>query len=189
MKTLPILPMLKINLLPQKKFSEFTTGEKFLTWATGAGKAIIIITQIVVFGVFAARFKLDQDLIALNDEIEEQIAILQIEQEAEDRIRRLQSKLALIKNLRLSQTASAPTLSEFRNILPKTVTLKTLHLQEKRRLLATSATTPAQTGFVQLIDNLKQSPRFADITLTSSSLDPNTNQLVFSLEIEVAEGT
>ena len=70
---------LKVNLLPPSDF-ELSFWGRFLKWAVTTGRYIIILTELVVILAFLSRFKLDEDLRNLNEQIESQVAFLDSQQ-------------------------------------------------------------------------------------------------------------
>ncbi len=89
---------LKINLLPREDFDETYPG-LFLKWALTYGRYIIILTQIVVLGVFFLRFKLDREHVDLKEAITQKQTLLSSVKEVEDEIRGVQERLYQIKNI------------------------------------------------------------------------------------------
>ena len=65
----------KINLLPQK---ETTIAEKVMFFLLNYLRYIIVITQLVVIGVFFYRFQIDQKIIDLKESVMQKKEIVEI---------------------------------------------------------------------------------------------------------------
>lgn len=176
----------KINLLPQKVFSKLGLGGKLSVWLLGAGKVVIIATQVLVFGVFAARFKLDRDIAALGKKLQSQNFTIQTNKEAENDLRAFQNKSRLIKELLKEKRGLSFVLDNFSNHLPQRMVLRRLDVYtQPEYILKFSANTPNQTIFIQLISLLKADEKFGKITLSGAALDSNLNQYLVSVEVEI----
>src|SRR3989344_1083063 len=85
------LDLLKPQSNPQK------IPIKILHWLLSTGRYIFIFVEIIVLAAFFARFKLDADLAAKKDIIEEQIPYIESLKSYEILIRQTQLKLSTIK--------------------------------------------------------------------------------------------
>lgn len=70
---------LTVNLLPPSEFEQSFWG-KFLKWAVTTGRYIIILVEMVVIIAFLSRFKLDEELRVVNEQIESQVNYLESQQ-------------------------------------------------------------------------------------------------------------
>jgi hypothetical protein len=88
----------KVNLLPPSEF-ELSFWGRFLKWAVTTGRRIIIVVELIVIVAFLSRFKLDEDLRNLNEQINLQMTQLQNQQSQEDEFLKVQKRLNLMDNL------------------------------------------------------------------------------------------
>ncbi len=171
-----------IELLPEKKFEEYTLGKKLTTWIINVGRIIIIGTELLAFSVFVGRIKLDRDLTDLTSDLENQIVILENVAEFEQDFRDLQQQLRTIRNLREGQTQTSDAVSLISSLLPQDVALTglTLHTDESSLM----AKTDSATAFAITIQQLKNSPKIREIALTSGRFDAKDNSYHFSLAVK-----
>lgn len=85
-----------INLFRSRKKGFF---EKFLKWALGIGRIVVILTETIALAAFLYRFSLDRQLIDLHEDIRAKQAIVNLLKNNEATYRSLQGKIALAKTL------------------------------------------------------------------------------------------
>lgn len=112
---------LSINLLPKK---EPDFSEKFFDWSLTFGRYIIIVTEIIVLLAFFSRFKLDRELIDLNDAVREKQKILETLKPVENTVNRLQKRLSEIKKIDESQSIAILALPYIASYTPGKITYK-----------------------------------------------------------------
>jgi hypothetical protein len=132
----------KVNLVPPSEFESGFWG-KFLKWAVTTGRYMIILTEMVVIIAFLMRFKLDEDMRNLNEQINGQVAFLQSQSNQEIQFKRLQKKIVLANKMLMQR--SEPTLMldylearlqpeivvKRRNITPYDITLTATTLSDR----------------------------------------------------------
>jgi len=182
-----------IELLPEKKFEEYSLSKKLTTWVISVGRVVIIFTELIAFSVFIGRIKLDRELTDLTNALENQLIVLENAKGFEEDFRDLQGRLKIIKDLRQEQVPVSQTVSLFSTLLPSEVSLTSLTFQppaedgsgtNEAYLLAQTSST---TGFAQTIHNLKNSPKVEDITLTSGRFGAEDGMYHFSLAIKLTK--
>lgn len=153
--------ILAINLLPQDPFLDSTLG-RLLQWAMGAGRYIVIFTEIVVILSFAARFTLDRQVTDLNEDLYDQIQQLEGMAADEAAFRLAQTQLAQIKK---NQSASniLEVFATLNTVVPSDVVLDSLTISQNA--IAVEATAQTQSGFVTFINNLQLTPQFSQINI------------------------
>jgi len=172
-----------IQLLPEKKFEEYSFSKKLTTWVISVGRIVIIVTELIAFSVFVGRIKLDRELTDLTDTLENQLIVLENAREFEEDFRDLQERLKIIKDLRQKQAPASQTVSLFSTLLPPEVELDGLTFQIDTNEAYLLAKTASVTGFAKAIHNLKNSPEIEDITLTSGRFSAKDGTYHFSLAI------
>lgn len=178
-----------IELLPPKKFEEYTLGKKLTTWIINVGRIIIIGTELLAFSVFVGRIKLDRDLTDLTSDLENQIVILENVAEFEEDFRDLQQQLNVIKTLREGQTRAGDTVSLVSSLLPQDVALTGLTLQPNQPEAGRGesylmAKTGSATAFARAIQKLKSSSKIREIALTSGRFNAKDSTYHFSLTVK-----
>lgn len=169
---------LTINLLPQDPFFDSTVG-RILQWSMGAGRYIVIFTEIVVIFSFAARFTLDRQVTDLNEKLYDQIAQLEglAAQEADFRL--AQAQLTEVKkNQEISNILGV--FAALNAVVPSDVILNRLSISQNAISLESNAL--SQSGFITFINNLQLSPQFNTIRVGKvESTGSNQPGFTFSL--------
>lgn len=88
-------PKKEISLLPQEENSQSPLA-RFLRWATGVGRVVIIFTELIVILAFFSRFWLDRENADLSDTLRQQKAIIASTKEFEEDYLSLQERLNYI---------------------------------------------------------------------------------------------
>lgn len=166
-----------INLLPHKEAS-FT--QRFLSWSLTAGRAIIIGVELIVLIAFASRFKLDRDLIDLHDKIKQEENVTKSLSPIEQKSRNLQTRLNEISKVNLKATQTISLLQDIPSLVPDSVFLDSLTLQEKG--LKITAHSFSGDGLSSFVRRLRMSNKITDITLENVSRDETlAGQISFSI--------
>jgi len=118
-----------INLLPPSEFENSFWG-RFLKWAITAGRKVIILTELVVILAFLSRFKLDEDIRRLNDEISGKRNLLESTKVFEDKFRELKDKISAAKDIEKRQSEAAMTLGKVASYVPPEVRLESLQINK-----------------------------------------------------------
>jgi hypothetical protein len=110
----------KVNLLPPSEF-ELSFWGRFLKWAVTTGRYIIILTELVVILAFLSRFKLDEDLRNINEQISTQVGFLDSQADKEAEFRKLQQNLDLVGTMLTKRVDAGEILDYINNNLPPEV--------------------------------------------------------------------
>jgi len=116
-----------INLLPQSEF-EKSFGGRFLKWAISAGRKVIIVTELIVILAFLSRFKLDEDIRVMNDEITGKRNLLESTMQFETDFLNKKNEISSARDIEKRQSGAATTLEEVARVVPFEVRLKDLLL-------------------------------------------------------------
>lgn len=155
-----------IELLPKEEWEKAPFG-KLLKWTLTVGRWIVIITELVVILAFLSRFKLDRDLTNLYEDIKQKQAVIESLSDFEDEFHFLQKRLATINGLEKKQLAAAKVVEELSLLIPLDVALSDLAITDKE--VSLTATALSEYGLASFLNNLKSSPKFEKITLSSVS--------------------
>lgn len=152
---------LNINLLPQDPFFSGFVG-RTLQWSMGAGRYIVIFTEIVVILSFAARFTLDRQVTDLNETLYDQMQQLEGLAEDEAAFRLAQAQLSVIKkNQEISNILDV--FGALSQVVPAEVILDRLSISQNAISLESTALT--QASFITFINNLQLTPQFNSIRI------------------------
>jgi len=173
-----------INLLVKKPIEAYPFSKKFLWWATGIGRAIIIGTEIVVLAVFGARFKLDYEISNLAEKIENKQAIVASFADFEAKFRVAQDRLNLAQQILASDVAFTKGIDFLTSKVPQGVSFYDFSL--KKDHLAISALSQGGHDFSKLLAVLVDEERIESVALTSAHLDPEEGVYEFTLDLGIA---
>jgi len=155
-----------INFLLKDQFEKLPLS-KFIKWALGFGKYIVILTELIVVVAFIARFKLDQDLNKLSKEISQKQHAVASFGSLESDVRVVQKQLQAIREKLKKQPHLAAKLSELSLSMPKDTFLEELNFSETS--LFFTGISPTEASFATLLDKMQKSQIFTDIVVDSVS--------------------
>ena len=115
----------QINLIPKK---ETTLGERFLYFASHYLRYIIVITQLVVIGVFFYRFQIDTRVVDLKEAVGQKKEIIEIVLPLLTEASRIDQKQSEINNIIKDQEKFKAMLGYFLSLFPETITLSNLDI-------------------------------------------------------------
>lgn len=134
------------------------------TWLFNIGKYLLITVEIIVLGVFFARFVLDKKNNDLTESVNDKVVLLSNEAWTENTIKfeNFQRLLVDVSKVRENQELKSSTVSEILSGLPSALHLETFSLVGNRaslHILATSLGTIKNYEFA-----LKQNIKYKDVT-------------------------
>lgn len=186
--TSPIKNLLQTNLLVAKG-EQVPLLTRLVRWLISSGRYIVIVVEMIVIGAFVYRYKLDADLVALQEEIASQSAYVQSLKRDEDLIRLTQFQLASIRQTKEARLDYPEVFSKIANYTPKDVRLTNITVEESKDLshsdLSISGVTTSNTQLSELIKQLKQDNTFPTVSLSQISFDTDT---VFTISATIAKG-
>src|SRR3989339_2271771 len=108
----------KINLLPQKETSLI---EKLMYFALNYLRYIIVITQLVVIGVFFYRFQIDQRIIDLKEAVDQKKEIVKIVLPLLNEAAKIDKKTLIINESIQKQNKFREMFDYFLSTFPETI--------------------------------------------------------------------
>lgn len=166
----------RINLLPQK---EKKPVEKVIYFALHYLRYILVLTQIVVIGVFFYRFKIDQEIIDLKDELKQKQEIVQVSDPLLKEAKAADIKTREIKAILTEQEQNKKMFQYFLSIFPQELFLE--HLEIKKNSMEFT-TTSANPDIVKVFyQKLKKDNMFKKIELGSIRRSENGFYCPFKL--------
>lgn len=146
---------------------------KLLRWLLSSGRFIFIFVEAVVLIAFLTRFKLDADLAARKEAIEEQIPYIESLKPDEILIRQVQLKLSTINALKINQPDYPQILQQIGSSTPLSVTITSLSLEKIPSKVNIHISAQAQNNkdVITFIAKLKEDKRFSKATLSSAGLE------------------
>ncbi len=173
-----------INLLPRDEFESSTLGV-VLEWSLVFGKWAVILTQLVVMGVFLYRFTLDRKLTDLRKEIASQVAVIKSYEQVERQYTLAQKQLSTAKTATKSQELALSALTNLSRITPGDIWFDRITLSPTNiSLTAYAASLPA---FGQFLTSIQTDPQFAGVRIGKiESSSARGAQMQFDLSMAFA---
>lgn len=166
----------KINLIPKK---ETPLLEKLVYFALNYLRYIIVITQLVVIGVFFYRFQIDQRIIDLKEAVDQKKEIVQIVLPLLNEASRIDTKTTEIESILGKQSGFQSMVTYFLSIFPATIQLNNLEILESSMKVSGTAAEPAHLqAFFQL---MKEDEKFGDVTFQTIKKGDNGYDFVLNL--------
>jgi len=178
-------PKLAINLdLLKPQSNPEKLPIRLIRWLLSIGRYIFIFVEALVLVAFIARFKLDADLSANKEAIEQQIPYIESLAPYEVLIRQTQFKLSTIDSFYKTYADYGQILKKIADQTPPGVKIISLNLE--RNVAKVSITLNAQTqdnnDLATLLGGLREDQFFQDTTITSIGFDKGS--LTFSLSTQ-----
>lgn len=152
----------RINLFPKK---EKSISERVIYFALNYLRYILVITQIVVIGVFFYRFKIDQEIIDLKDELTQKQEIVLVSNPLLKEAQGADRKIKEIKAIIGKQDLVKQMIDYFLSIFPEKIKLNRLNVTENSLDFESTCSDPRIIKI--FYDRLKKEKRFTKIELGS----------------------
>lgn len=150
----------RINLL-EKKEKDLT--QKLIFFALHYLRYILVLTQIVVIGVFFYRFKIDQEIIDLKDALKQKEEIVLVSQPLLRQAEIIDISMNQIQDIVTNQSKSEQILQYFLKTFPKKI--KTRRITIDNNSISFEASTTDPRIIKQYFDRLKKENVFKKVTL------------------------
>lgn len=156
----------KINLLPEKE-RDFL--DKSIYFVLHYLRYVLVITQIVVISVFFYRFKIDQEIIDLKDELTQKQEIVAVSNPLLKQAEIVDLKTKQIREVLINQAQFSESFTYFLDTFPLHLTIKRLDIRGGVYKFDAITTNPETIR--SYLARLKQEKRFKEITLGSIKRD------------------
>ncbi len=166
---------ISLNLLkPQSNPEKLLV--KLIHWLLSSGRFIFMVVNAVVLIAFGARFKLDADLAAKKEAIEEQIPYIESLKPYEILIRETQLKLSTIDTVKKSSLDWSATLKKIADQTPISVKITGINIKKDvgAATVSIAGQTPNSRDLTSFINGLKEETEFSGVNLTSAELEQGT---------------
>ncbi len=170
-------PALKINFLVHKG-ENVPLPARFLKWILSSGRFIVIVVEIIVIGAFVYRYKLDADLVSLQEEIVQQSSYVESLKNDENLIRQTQFQLSSIRTVKTTRVDYPAILTKIATLTPQTTRLTNISIDKAADLskvnITISGRTPSNVELSAFIKALQKDPIFSEIALSNISFESQT---------------
>jgi len=127
----------KINLLEKKDIGFL---DKLTFFSLNYLRYIIVITQLVVIGVFFYRFQIDQKIIDLKEGVEQKKEIVKIVLPLLDEVAKIDKKTLIINETLLKQKKFSEMIDYFITSFPETISLTNMEVKNESIKITGDAT-------------------------------------------------
>ncbi len=165
----------KINLVNIRKEQPL---DRVIYFALNYLRYILIVTQIVVIGVFFYRFKVDQQIVDLQDSIEQKKEIIQVSQPLILEAKNSSFKLSNVATIISDQETSLDATNYILSLFPEKFSLQKLNVV-KDTITMTGVTQDLDT-IQRFLNRLKKERKFKTVNLTN--IEKKDGGLIFSFE-------
>lgn len=149
----------KINLLEQKETSIL---DKLTFFGLNYLRYIIVITQLVVIGVFFYRFQIDQSIIDLKEGVDQKKEIAQIVLPLLNEAVKIDKKTSNIEKAIVKQKNFSTMFEYFISLFPETITLTDMEIKDESIKVTGDANDPKHLQAFYLF--LKKDKKFKEVT-------------------------
>ena len=152
----------KINLLPEKERDFLDKGIYFLLHYL---RYILVITQIVVIVVFFYRFKIDQEVIDLKDELQQKQEIVAVSDPLLKQAQTIDQNTKQIREILTDQAQFSESFTYILNTFPLQLTIKSLAIADGKYSFSATTTNPEIVR--SYVARLTKDKRFSDVSFGS----------------------
>lgn len=149
-----------------------------MKWAVTTGRYMIILTEMVVIVAFLMRFKLDEDLRNLNEQINGQVALLQSQTNEEEKFRQLQKEILLADQMLKNRTHPVELFDYAEARIGEDITIKKRGVAPGE--LSITALTLSQRAMGELMSTISADPRWKMLDVTELAGE-KTNGIKFTI--------
>lgn len=179
--------IIKLNLLkPQSNPEKILI--KLVRWLLSSGRYIFIFVEALVLVAFIARFKLDADLAAKKEAIEEQIPYIESLSSYEILIRNTQAKLATIDSIKKNSTNWSEIFKKIADQVPASVKINSIRMEKGvgSTTLHIIGQTQINSDITNFVAGLRENPNFTNTTVASLSLEENVIKFTIDAAAKIA---
>jgi Tfp pilus assembly protein PilN len=161
---LPTKKRTQVNLLPKDPFERSVLGI-VLSWALSFAKWAVIVTQLIVIGVFLFRFGYDRQLTDLKKEIALQTGVIRSYTEIERDYTLLSKRVAHIKSVEQDYERMQRAVDELESNTPLDMWYENMTVTPKT--VAIVANAGSLTGFSQFVRSISSISGFESVAINS----------------------
>lgn len=161
-----------------------TVGKVFYKWAIDAGRAIIVVIELIALGALGYRFVIDRKIVDLHDAIKQQEAFVAAQQNEEKVYRGIQERL---KNIKLTKEETTIKITVMDEILKAvaTGTFFSTNLTINQKSIQIDGTTFSILTLTTFVDSLKKFPAVASISI--DEINTTDEGVRFKVHIDISQ--
>lgn len=161
-----------------------TVGKVFYKWAIDAGRAIIVIVELIALGALGYRFVIDRKIVDLHDQIKQQEAFIAAQQNEEKIYRAIQDRLTNIKLTNEETTTKITIMNEILKAVSNGTFFST-NLTINQKSIQIDGTTFSIVTLTTFVDSLKKFPKVASISI--DEINSADDGVKFRVHIEMSQ--
>lgn len=177
---------IKFNLLkPQSNPEKLPV--KLVRWLLSTGRYLLIFVEALVLVAFIARFKLDADLAAKKEAIEEQIPYIESLKSYEILIRQTQLQLSTIGNIKSHALDWSTIFKKIADQTPISVTISNINLSKDLDNINAHiiGQTSINSDLTSFITGLRSDSTFSEVNLASVSMNQEIIKFTIDTSVKV----
>jgi hypothetical protein len=168
----------KINLYPEDPFFDTLIG-RVMRWLVGAGRHLIIFTELIVITSFFSRFYLDRQITDLNTSLQQKQSVAQSYGNLENEFRQAQQAVADVEQV-LNQQGRTEVFRILSTVTPPDVKYSAVSLSQGG--VSLQGTVGSLQSMSQFVENLKATPDFQRINVSQLEMgDSKSGTLQFQV--------
>lgn len=146
---------------------------KLIRWLLSFGRYIFIFVEALVLIAFIARFKLDADLSAKKEAIDEQIPYIESLKPYEALIKNTQLKLTTIGNIKTNSLDWPLVFKKIADKTPTTTKITSINIAKNvgNTVIHIAAQTQINNDISNFVAGLKEDSTFSNISITNVGLE------------------
>lgn len=172
---------ISINLSSNKKVS---VGNTFTKWAFQAGRAIVVIIELVALGALGYRFMVDGQIVDLHDDIERQATLVQFQSENEKTYRGIHDRLTNIKIINEETTGKLNIINEILSAIGQNEFTDT-DLTVSQNTISLSGNALSVFTVENFVNAVRKYPQVNSIVI--DEINTSSNGIKFSIRIALKE--
>ena len=168
---------ISVNLSSSKRVS---VGNVFYNWAFQAGRAIVVLIELVALGALGYRFIVDSQIVDTYDEISEEARLVQFQAEDEKKYRSIQDR---VENIKIIDNETKGKLEITNDIIDSISTgeFTDTDLTINQNIISLSGNSLSVFTVENFTNRIKEYPQINSISI--DEINTSNNGIRFSLRI------
>lgn len=153
--------------------------DRFITWALGVGRVVVIATELIALSAFLYRFTLDRQLIDLHSKIRQEQSLLNLLKDNEETFRSVQNKLSLSSNFGNLGKDKVKVVKDIVSAAPPGMSFNNFNLQEDR--IRINANLNSVSSLSTFVNYLKEYPKVDKVIIDKIENKPTSAVILVSI--------
>lgn len=172
---------ISINLSSNKKVS---VGSIFYKWAFQAGRALVVLIELIALGALGYRFLVDGQIIDLHDEIKKQANLVEYQAEKEASYVAMHERLGNIKIITEEAEGKIEVIDEILTTINENEFIDT-DLNVNNSSIDISGNAISVFTVENFVNRIKEFPQVNSISI--NEINSSSNGIKFSIKVTLAE--